>query len=46
MHKFFVEKNQIDNNSIYITGKDLIHIKNVLRLKAGENIEISCEGNK
>lgn len=45
MHKFFVEKNQIDNNSIYITGKDLIHIKNVLRLKAGENIEISCEGN-
>lgn len=45
MHKFFVGNNQIDNNSIYIAGKDLIHIKNVLRLKPGDKIEISCEGN-
>lgn len=44
MHKFFVESNQIEGNNIYITGKDLIHIKNVLRLKPSDRIEISCSG--
>lgn len=44
MHKFFVENSQIENNNIYITGKDLIHIKNVLRLKLTDKIEISCNG--
>ena len=45
MHKFFVEKNQIDHMNINITGKDLIHIKNVLRLKPMDKIEVSCDGN-
>lgn len=44
LHKFFVEKNQIQDNNIYISGKDLIHIKNVLRLKPADKIEISCGG--
>lgn len=45
MHKFFVEKSQIEDENIYISGKDLTHIKNVLRLKSGDKIEISCDGN-
>lgn len=44
MHKFFVENNQVEDNNIYILGKDLIHIKNVLRLKLSDKIEISCNG--
>lgn len=44
MHKFFVENNQVEDNNIYILGKDLIHIKNVLRLKPSDKIEISCNG--
>lgn len=44
MHRFFVEKNQINNNSIYIKGKDLTHIKKALRLKVFDIIELSCDG--
>lgn len=44
MHRFFVEKSQINNNNIYIKGKDLTHIKKVLRLKAFDIMELSCEG--
>lgn len=44
MHKFFIEKNQITENEIYIIDKDLIHIKNVLRLKPLDKIQVSCEG--
>lgn len=44
MHKFFVEKDQVQNNNIYIVGKDLIHIQKVLRLKAKDKIEVACEG--
>lgn len=44
MHRFFVNKNQIDNNNIYIKDKDLAHIKNVLRLKTNDKIEVSCDG--
>ena len=44
MHKFFVEKNQIENNKIYIEGKDVNHISNVLRLEKKEKIQI-CNKN-
>ncbi|HZJ99295.1 MAG TPA: RsmE family RNA methyltransferase, partial [Tissierellaceae bacterium] len=44
MHRFFVNNNQIDNNNIYIIDKDLRHIKNVLRLKTKDRIEVSCDG--
>lgn len=44
MYKFFVTENQIDNAKIEILGNDVNHIKNVLRLKIGEEVEI-CDIN-
>ena len=40
MYKFFVKEEEIENNKINITGEDINHIKNVLRLEIGENIYI------
>ena len=40
MPRFFVKKEQIEKNNIIITGEDVKHIKNVLRKKQGDNIEI------
>ncbi|MBU5427125.1 16S rRNA (uracil(1498)-N(3))-methyltransferase [Tissierella pigra] len=44
MHRFFVEKEQIQNDTIEIIGTDIKHIKDVLRIKASEKIEIASEG--
>lgn len=41
MYRFFVEQEQIGEKSVSITGKDVNHIKNVLRMKIGEAILIS-----
>lgn len=41
MHRFFVEKDQIQGNRITITGSDVNHIRNVLRMKENEEILIS-----
>ena len=41
MYQFFVESNQICGKIIYITGNDVNHIKNVLRMKPGEEIAVS-----
>ena len=41
MHQFFVEPSQIQGKQIYITGKDVNHIRNVLRMQPGEEISIS-----
>lgn len=43
MYRFYVEPNQINAESITITGSDVNHIKNVLRMRAGEKI-IICNG--
>lgn len=42
MQRFFVEENQINiqEKNIQIIGEDVNHIKNVLRCKIGEHIEI------
>lgn len=40
MQKFFVEENQIKDNKIIITGTDVKHISNVLRMEKGEKIQI------
>ena len=40
MPKFFVKRNQIKDNIVTITGKDVNHIKNVLRLNINDNIQI------
>ncbi|HLR21856.1 MAG TPA: RsmE family RNA methyltransferase [Tissierellaceae bacterium] len=44
MHRFFVEPDQVYNDHINILGQDIKHIKNVLRLKENDKIEIACEG--
>lgn len=41
MYQFFVEPSQIQDKKIIITGSDVNHIKNVLRMKPGEEISIS-----
>ena len=43
MYQFFVEPHQINVNdkSVIITGGDVNHIKNVLRMKIGEEIAVS-----
>lgn len=41
MYRFFVEPSQIQDHQIIITGSDVNHIKNVLRMKVGEEIAVS-----
>lgn len=43
MYQFFVEPNQINrnDNTVTIVGSDVNHIKNVLRMKVGEEISVS-----
>lgn len=41
MYQFFVKPEQIVDKRIYIIGKDVNHIKNVLRMKVGEELAIS-----
>lgn len=38
MHRFFVEPSQIGEREIVITGPDVNHIRNVLRMRAGEEL--------
>lgn len=40
MHWFYVEKSQISESEIRITGSDVNHIKNVLRMETGEHVVI------
>ncbi len=41
MNQFFVEESQIQGSEIIIEGTDVNHIKNVLRMKPGEEIMVS-----
>lgn len=41
MQHFFVEPSQIQGNRIRITGTDVNHIRNVLRMHSGEEISVS-----
>ena len=41
MHHFFVEPSQISDRSVVIAGENVNHIRNVLRLKAGDEISVS-----
>ncbi len=38
MYKFFVEKSQITETAVMVTGSDLNHMKNVLRFKPGKEV--------
>lgn len=46
MHHFFVTPEQVKEDKIIITGSDVNHIKNVLRMKNGEEVQISDGNNK
>lgn len=41
MYQFFVKPEQIVEKRVYITGKDVNHIGNVLRMKIGEELAVS-----
>ena len=41
MYHFFVEQEQIGPETVTVTGSDVNHIKNVLRMKKGEEISVS-----
>ena len=41
MYQFFVDSSQINGKEIHITGSDVNHIKNVLRMKIGEELGVS-----
>ncbi|MBP5383926.1 MAG: 16S rRNA (uracil(1498)-N(3))-methyltransferase [Lachnospiraceae bacterium] len=43
MFQFFVEKGQVRNGHAYITNGDVNHVRNVLRLKAGDRLQIVQE---
>ena len=45
MYHFFVDQNAIDKETVTITGKDVNHIKNVLRMKTGEEFTVSVNGS-
>ena len=44
MFNFFAEENSRQGNYFYITGSDYNHIKNVLRMKTGEEFLVSSDG--
>ncbi|MCR5590960.1 MAG: 16S rRNA (uracil(1498)-N(3))-methyltransferase, partial [Lachnospiraceae bacterium] len=48
MHRFFVDRDQIDveNHAAFIAGKDAGHIKNVLRMKEGEEVSLMIPGDE
>ena len=43
MHRFFADPSQIGEKEIVITGADVNHIRNVLRMKPGEELRL-CTG--
>ena len=44
MHRFFINKNNVQNNKVTISGKDYKHISKALRLESGDKI-IACTGD-
>lgn len=46
MYQFFVENEKITGEIVTITGSDVNHIRNVLRMKCGEEIRVSSTSGK
>ena len=46
MYQFFVEPGQIAGQEAVITGSDVNHIKNALRMRVGEQVRISDNEGK
>ena len=41
MYQFFVDPSQIQGTRVVINGEDVNHIKNVLRMKKGQELSVS-----
>ena len=46
MQHFFVTPDQVEDTRIVVEGSDVNHMKNVLRMRTGEQLEISDGNNK
>ncbi len=46
MHQFFIEDSQIGKEYVTITGADVKHIRNVLRMRQGERIRVSSQSGE
>lgn len=46
MPRFFVNKNNISENNILITGSDAVHIGRSLRMKLSDEITVCCDGTE
>ena len=46
MYHFFVEESRIKENRIYVDGADYNHIRNVIRLKNGDEVMISVRNTQ
>ncbi|HAH17409.1 MAG TPA: 16S rRNA methyltransferase, partial [Eubacterium sp.] len=40
MHRFFVDSKNVSDEEVRITGSDVNHIKNVLRMKQGDKFYV------
>ena len=45
MFQFFVDRNQVNNGKAFIEGPDVNHIKNVLRMKEGDELNVVIDGD-
>lgn len=46
VYRFFVDRSQVDENKVFLIGGDVNHIRNVLRMKMGEEIQVSDGSNQ
>ena len=42
MQRYFVDRSQMADGCVYITGDDVKHIRSVLRMRPGDDIFVSC----
>ena len=45
MYHFFINSDQVETDRIRITGSDVNHIKNVLRMRVGEEVTVSVRSD-
>lgn len=46
MYQFFIDDSQVGKEYVTITGSDVNHIKNVLRMKPGEKLRVSSKSGQ
>lgn len=46
MYQFFVKDGQVAEHEVFIEGSDVNHIRNVLRMKAGDEVRVTNESGK